>query len=586
MTWIWLAILGLPLVLAGMVPFGGAARRTAVALAPFAAVPALLAAIPREPVDTVYVEWLLLGSRIGLDQTGQVFLLLTALLWTVAGIYARAYLADDSLRYRFFFFFLLTMTGNLGLVLAQDVVTFYTTFALMTFAAYGLVVYTRGRDALKAGKVYIVMAVIGEGFLLAGLVMATYASGETGVQFVRQGILDSARSDLIIGCLFAGFGIKAGAIPLHIWLPLAHPVAPTPASAVLSGAMIKAGMLGWIRFLPVGEAELAGWGALVVIVSLTSAFFGVLFGLTQEDPKTVLAYSSISQIGIITTVIAVGLAEPNAWEVALAGLLIYVLHHGLVKGVLFLGVGVAHETGSDRFKQRLVLVGLTIAALALSGAPLTTGALSKAALKEGVYIGPAGWAIWLEWLLPAAAVGTTVLMGRFLWIIWWKDLGHSAHGQYRGMAVPWLVLLVLSVPLVWGVSGYYGLGVSPRIAFQLDNLWIATWPVLVGGVILFGVWLLIARTAVEVQPVRVPAGDLLIPVEWTLARIRPETPEEVVPRPPDPIEALSASWYGLFAESVRGDRTSRFAHWLVRWDVAGLMFLTIGLVLVTLMLWS
>jgi formate hydrogenlyase subunit 3/multisubunit Na+/H+ antiporter MnhD subunit len=581
----WLAIPGIPMILALMIPFGGAARRLAINLMPFAAIPALLMVLPREFEQVILIDWLLLGSWFGLDQTSQIFLLLTGLLWTVAGFYARYYHADDPDIHRFAFFYLLTMTGSLGLIVAMDIVTFYTTFALMTFSAYGLVVHTRSAKALRAGKVYIVMAIIGEGFLLTGMIMAAYSTGETQSEFIREGILNSQRSDLIIGCLLAGFGIKAGSIPLHVWLPLAHPVAPTAASAVLSGAMIKAGLLGWIKFLPIGEAGFTGWAMLLVILSLSAAFFGVLIGLTQNDPKTLLAYSSISQMGFIATVVAVGMAEPGAWEIALIGCALYALHHGLIKGALFLGVGVAHEVGDDRRRQRVVLIGLSLMALALAGTPLTTGALAKSALKEGVYIGPEGWSIWLDWLLPVAAIGTTVLMGRFLWLIWRQEMGQIEHGQYRGMAIPWATLVVLAFPIVWLAPGWYGLDVSASVAFEPANLWTSTWPVLIGGSILFLIWWQIARTPREVMPVRIPAGDLLIPLEWALARTRPLEPEEVVPRPPDPVAALSSTWYGLFAEADMQSRTSRLTGWFVRWDVAGLFFLAIGMTLVSLMVW-
>ncbi len=583
--YLWLLILLPPLVLALMIPFGGKARRLALNLMSFAAIPSLIMALPREQTHETWADWLLLGSLFGVDHVSQIFLLLTALLWTVAGIYARYYHSNDPEKHRFGFFFLLTMTGNLGLIVSMDIVTFYTSFALMTFSAYGLVVHTRTSAALRAGKVYIVMAVIGEGFLLTGMIMAAWTTGELQAEYIRGGILESRHSDLIIGCLLAGFGIKAGAIPLHVWLPLAHPVAPTAASAVLSGAMIKAGLLGWITFLPIGEAELAGWGMLLVTLSLTAAFSGVLIGLTQDDPKTLLAYSSISQMGFVATVVAVGMAAPRAWELALVGCAVYALHHGFIKGALFLGVGVAHEVGESRLRQRIVLAGLALVAISLAGAPLTTGALAKSALKEGVYIGPDGWAVWLDWLLPVAAIGTTVLMGRFLWLIWRHEMGHVEHGQFRGMAIPWGLLVLMSFPVVWLTPVWYRLDVSAEIAFEAGNLWTAAWPVLIGGVILFFIWWGIARTPREIRPVRIPAGDVLIPLEWALAKTRPPEPDQVVPSPPDPVAALSASWYGLFAEAQQGSRTSRFGGWLVRWDVAGLFFLALTVLLVASMVW-
>jgi formate hydrogenlyase subunit 3/multisubunit Na+/H+ antiporter MnhD subunit len=585
MTWLLLLILAVPLVIASLIVAGGWLRRAGLALAPFAAAPALLVALPRDPTEPVTYSWLLLGAILGVDQVGQVLVLLTAVLWTVAGVYARAYHRDDPGRHRFFVFYLLTMTGNLGLVLALDAVTFYTAFALMTFAAYGLVVHSGSPEARRAGRVYIVMAVIGEGFLLAGLVLAVRA-GDVSFEFLPQAIVDSRYRDLIIALLIAGFGIKAGAIPLHVWLPLAHPVAPTPASAVLSGVMIKAGLLGWLRFLPLGVDELRTWGAIIVAISLAAAFFGVLIGITQVDPKTTLAYSSISQMGLINSVVGVGLAAPDAWPIALAGCLVYVLHHGLMKGALFLGVGVAHAAQPVQRRQRLIVTGLAVAAISLAGVPLTTGAMAKAALKAGIYEGPAGWFVWLEWLLPLAAVGTTVLMARFLWLIWRIEMASEPAADDRGLWIPWAGLIAGAFLAVWVAPTYYRLPVSPREAFVAENLWTSTWPALIGIALAGAAWWLVTHTPAKTRPIVVPAGDLLVPIEWMLGRLRPPGPHEIIPQPPDPLETIGSRWYGLFAESHPRDRTDRLSRLLARWEVAGALFLFVLGTLTLLMLGS
>jgi formate hydrogenlyase subunit 3/multisubunit Na+/H+ antiporter MnhD subunit len=585
MSILWLSILALPLLLTVLIVAGRQTRGIGLAIAPFAALPALAAALIREPGEPAVYEWLLLGSTLGVDLTGQVFLLLTGLLWSLAGLYARRYHRDDPDQHRFFVFYLLAMTGSLGLALALDAVTFYTSFALMTFAAYGLVVHNRTPDALRAGRIYILMAVVGEGFLLAGLVFAVRA-GDLGFETIPSGILNSPHRDLIIACLIAGFGIKAGAIPLHVWLPLAHPVAPTPASAVLSGAMIKAGLLGWLRFLPLGLDDLRTWGVIIVAVSLTAAFFGVLIGLTQDDPKTTLAYSSISQMGLINSIIGVGLAAPGAWPVALAGCLVYVLHHGLMKGALFLGVGVAHAAQRTPRQRRLTLAGLTLAAVSLAGAPLTTGSMAKAALKAGVYDGPEGWLIWLEWLLPLAAVGTTALMARFLWIIWRVELASEPERQTRGLWLPWAGLIATGFFVVWAAPAYFGLPVSAGDAFTGESLWTSAWPVGLGLALAAGAWWIVTHSPARRGPVVVPAGDLLVPVEWAYRRLRPPSPDELVPQPHDPVETFGSRWYGLFAESHPRDRSDRLSRLLARWDIAGTLFLCVAGALVALMIWS
>jgi hydrogenase-4 component B len=172
--------LALPLGLAALwsVPH----RRAVVGrLTPWSPLPALLLALFAEPGSSVQLDWLLLGSSFGLTEVTRVFLLFTALLWLGAGIYARGYLRDDPRRPRFELLWLLTLAGNLMLILALDVVSFYAGFALMTFAAYGLVIHTDKPQARRAGRVYLAMAVLGEGLILAGLLLAV-VQADAGIQ--------------------------------------------------------------------------------------------------------------------------------------------------------------------------------------------------------------------------------------------------------------------------------------------------------------------------------------------------------------------------------------------------------------------
>lgn len=416
-----------------------ATRRFGLALAPWSAVPALLLALGGT-TDAESFAWLLLGLRVGLDDTGRVFLLFTAWLWWLAGLFGRAYLADDAREPRFVAFYLATLCGNLGLIVAQDIAGFYLFFALMTFAAYGLVVHAGSDEARRAGSVYIVLAVIGEMLLLAGFLLAAQQAGSIDLARVPAAVAQAPARDAIVGLLLAGFGVKAGVLLLHVWLPLAHPVAPTPASAVLSGAMIKAGLLGWLRFLPIGQVALPDWGALCVAAGLAATFYGAVVGLAQTNAKTVLAYSSISQMGLMTALVGAALLAPEAAPLALTAVVVFAAHHGLAKGALFLSVGI------DGGPPWLLRLGQAAAALALAGAPWTSGAAAKYLLKGALGAAPAPWPAWVDAaVLPLSSFVTALLLLRFMLLAapgpgrahfgHWLPWGLSVLGV--AAAVPW-----------------------------------------------------------------------------------------------------------------------------------------------------
>jgi formate hydrogenlyase subunit 3/multisubunit Na+/H+ antiporter MnhD subunit len=575
-----LAVLA-PLALAALLPLGGRGRRAALALAPWAALPALaLAALPEPPAAAEY-PWLLLGARVGVDGTGRVFLLLAALLWTVAGAYARAYHARDPLRERFWLFWLLTLAGNLGVAVALDVVGFYLSFALMTFSAYGLVIHAGSGEALRAGRVYVAMAVLGEGMLLSGILLGAAGAPGTGVEAFAASLADSPHRELAVGLLLGGFGIKAGAVPLHVWLPLAHPVAPTPASAVLSGCMIKAGLLGWLRFLPLGEAAVPGWGAALVWLGILAAFFGVAAGATQRDPKTALAYSSISQMGFLNVAVGVGLLAPEAWPYAGAACLVYALHHGLAKGALFLGVGVA--AGAEGRARGSALAALALPALAVAGAPLTSGSVAKSALKGAVARVPE-WPVALDLALSLAAVGSTLLMGRFLVLVHRA----GAHGERRagaGLWVPWGVLLAAVAGVLWVVPGWYELEFRPYLPAPGAVL-VSVWPLAAGGVLLWtAVW---GARALRVPSDRVAVapGDLVVPVERGLGAVRRRLAASSLDLPRDPLGVLADRWHGVYARSERGDRAARVERELTRWGAAVVLFGVLVAALAGVLVWG
>jgi hydrogenase-4 component B len=425
-TFILLLVWTLPLVLA---LFAG--RRFAAWLTLIAPLPALVA-VATVPLDTrVALPWLLLGTELGLDQTGRVFLLFSGLLWLAASLYATGSLPHGHHTARWRVFFLLAMAGTLGLIVAQDMVSFYLGFTVMGLAAYGLVVHPATLRARRAARRYLIWTIAGELLLFVAIVMLV-AQDSDGLTF--DALSSNPPTGLVVLLVVIGFGIKLALPGLHLWLPQAYAVTPTPGVAVLSGAMIKAGLLGWLRFLPPGDAALADWGQLLVVAGIIGIFFGAGIGLLQQQPRLLLGYSSISKMGVLSAGMGAALAWPAAAPVLIGALTLYAAHHALVKGALFLGLGLVERGGLRPW----LVTGLGFLALALAGAPLTSGALAKSVLTEGL----PQQAQPLIPLLAASAVATTLLMARFLFLLWKQHRG--ATGRYAAAsATAWLALLVM-----------------------------------------------------------------------------------------------------------------------------------------------
>ncbi len=415
-----------------------------------AAVPALVAAVSLPAGTQLEIPWLLLGTLLRLDQTGRIFLTFTAILWLAAGLYAAQSLRDTPHAGRFRAFFLLAMTGNLWLIVGQDLLSFYLGFALMGLSSYGLVIHHEDAAALRAGKVYLVMTILGEVALFVALVLI---AAQTDSLTPAPDQL-TALSDLTIGLLILGLAVKAGLVPLHIWLPLAHPAAPIPASAVLSGAMIKVALLGWLRFLPIGQAALPEWGMLLVFAGLLTLFFAIPIGLVQADPKVVLAYSSVSKMGLLALVLGLMLVDPALAPAGILALSLYAAHHALVKGGLFLGVGLRRYASA----QPLVLAGLVLLALSLAGAPPSSGAVAKYGIKP--VLSGTDWS-WLSAAVTLSTAATTLLMARFFWVVWRIEPHPGGSHAWEGAAWGALIGLVLLFPLIQGTPAAWASNAGP-----------------------------------------------------------------------------------------------------------------------------
>jgi formate hydrogenlyase subunit 3/multisubunit Na+/H+ antiporter MnhD subunit len=506
-----------------------------------AALPAFLASLLVSDWATLELPWLLLGTQLGLDGAGRIILFASAGVWLAAALYA---LTGDGLR-RFGARagFALAMAGNFGVVLAQDPSAFFAWYALMSFAAYLLVVEAGDGAARRAGRVYIVLVVAGEVLILSGLLAA--------VQTGAPPTVDAAR-----WLLWIGFGIKAGLVPLHFGLPLAYGAASTPGATALAGAMVNAGLLGWLRFLAPDGVPDETLGLAVIALGLAGAFYGALVGVMQSSARALLGYSSVSQMGLLAVGVGAGLAVPEGWPFLLVVVTLYAAHHGFAKAALFVGLGVTDRTGS-----RAAWLALALPAVALVGLPLTSGAVVKSALKAALPALPAPWPDVLAIGLPLAAVGTTLLMARLLFLAAPRGVRASTAGLLAWVAFAPLLLAVALGP--WWIG---------PVPLPQDSWLTALWPGLSGAAIA-GVTYVAWRHGLWRAAPTVPPGDVLVPLE----RVASALWQHVTP-PPEPHHPADVkrspgprrvNWLATLLS--RGERA------LTRWETGGIAVLLLAL---------
>ncbi|MCC8107257.1 MAG: sodium:proton antiporter [Clostridiales bacterium] len=297
---------------------------------------------------------------------------------------------------RFYVFFLLTLGATMGVFLSADLYTTFIFFEMMSFTSYVWVAHEENNAALRAADTYLTVAVLGGLVMLMGIFGVWHELGTLTISELPAAAAAYDNKPLLYalgGCMLFGFGAKAGAFPLHIWLPKAHPVAPAPASALLSGILTKTGIFGVLAVTTGLFLYDKNWGLLILAIGAATMFGGALLAVFSINLKRTLACSSMSQIGFI--LIGVGmqcmLGEENA--LAVHGTLLHMMNHSMIKLVLFMAAGViymnAHALdlnvirGYGRKKPLLKVIFL-IGALAIGGIPLFGGYISKTLLHESI----------------------------------------------------------------------------------------------------------------------------------------------------------------------------------------------------------
>lgn len=362
-----------------------------------------------------------IGFRV--DRVSMIFAGLTVAMWLLVGFYSFKYMTHEKDEYRFFGWYLIVLGVLIGLDFAENLITFYVFYELMTLTSLPLVLHERTKEAVMAGLKYLFYSIAGAFLALFGIFFMTTAGMD--LSFVPGGALDmsliSGKEGLFLAsvfCMLIGFGAKAGMFPLHGWLPTAHPAAPAPASAVLSGVITKAGVLAVIRvvYFIVGPDNLRGtWVQTAwIVLSLVTVFMGSMLAYREPVLKKRLAYSTVSQVSYI--LFGLSLLQP----VGFVGALSHVVFHSLIKNALFLAAGaVIFTTGWTRVDQMRglgrimpkMLVIYTAVSLGLIGIPPFSGFVSKWYLAQGAL--SSGTGIW-SWLGPVVLLVSALLTAGYL----------------------------------------------------------------------------------------------------------------------------------------------------------------------------
>ena len=399
------------------------------------------------------------------DTMGKLFAVVVNAVWVLAGVYAFEYMKHEQEETRFFGFYLVVHGTLNGLVFAGGMVTYYLFYELMSLLSVPLILHNRSKEAIKGGLKYLFYSLFGAYLVLFGIFFLNRFADS--LAFLPGGTLDPAavagNEKLMLVVAFSmilGFSVKAGMFPLHAWLPTAHPVAPAPASAVMSGIIVKMGVLGMIRsvYYLVGADFIRGTWVQTVWMSLAllTVFMGSMLAYREKVMKKRLAYSTVSQASYI--LFGLSLLQPAA----MTGALLHVVFHAVIKACLFLSAGTiiykTHKTMVADLRgigkeMPIAIWCYTFASAALIGIPPASGFISKwylatGALASGIEV--------FSWLGPVVLLTSALLTAGYLLPITvngflpgadYDDSALEKKEPNLTMLIPLLILAALAVVL-------------------------------------------------------------------------------------------------------------------------------------------
>jgi len=356
--------------------------------------------------DVVYrvVAFLDFGLNFRVDMMGAVFALLSSFIWFLATVFSWIYMDHEHARDRYYYFLTLSLGGCLGVFLMEDLFGLLLFFEIMSLASYPLVVHVETEEAMEAGHNYLYLSIIAGLAILTGIfLLYSHAGSITFAPLLESMDFSAPLLYGIAALLIAGFGIKAGMAPLHIWLPKAHPVAPSPASALLSGIMIKTGAYGIIRvvnmlYTPSGEGgplwlQTESLGYAIIWFGIATMFMAAFIALFQTNAKRILAFSSISQMGYILMGVGCAAFLGFGGAMGFAGTTYHIMNHAFFKAGMFMMVGAVYVRTHELELSRLgglhrefpvTALAFLVCILGISGVPGFNGYASKTLLHHAI----------------------------------------------------------------------------------------------------------------------------------------------------------------------------------------------------------
>lgn len=421
--------------------------RFIIVLAPLVA---LLAGLTMPSDINIHLPWIMQGIHLQLDKTGHLFLLFSSLIWFISSLYLVFCRQGPEATGLYRGFFLLAFSGNMLLILAADMLSFYLGFAMMGLSAYGLMIKP-SQQARRAARVYLAFTLVGELALFCAILLLFSSTGT----LLFSGLAGQPLPGLAIALILLGFGIKLALPGLHLWLPLAYTASPLITAALLSGPMMKAGLLGWIRFLPGGTESLIIWGEPLIWAGTAGLLLGSMLALMQQQPRAVLAYSSIAKMGLMSCIFGFALKNPAQADLIIGALVLFSMHHLLLKSSLFLGLAEYRQSTFNPY----IYSGLVVLAMGLVGLPWSGGSAAKHELLMSSYQE-------LGLLLKVSGFLSALMMFRFLWLLRPRTLeSFMVNTAFNNASPVPLLAWFMLIPVAW-----WGPFAPGSIQFELSSL--------------------------------------------------------------------------------------------------------------------